>query len=184
MHGRRSLGRGVHPPLGESSHVGRIVREVEEIPRQAISTEGQDPRREEEAPPREEITEETPTNQGQRMTMGEYSLPAIGNQPSPIVLDPVARGYELRTMHVNLLPSFYRKLNDNCLQFMKEFSVIIETFPIMSLTKEQLHVRCFQYCLKDLAMKWLMGLRPGSLTSWGQICGVFFNRFFPARKAR
>ena len=33
-------------------------------------------------------------------------------------------------------------------------------------------------------MKWLMGLRPGSLTSWKQICGVFFNRFFPTRKAK
>ncbi|KAK0606613.1 hypothetical protein LWI29_001539 [Acer saccharum] len=72
MHGKRSLGRGVHPPLGESSRVGRIVREVEEIPRQTMSTVGQEPRREDEAPPREEVTQETPTNQGQRMTMGEF----------------------------------------------------------------------------------------------------------------
>ena len=93
--------------------------------------------------------------------MGEYSLSAIRNQPSPIVLDPVARGYELRMMHVNLLPAFYGKLNEDCLQFMKEFSPIIETFPIMCLSRKQLHMRCFQYCLKDLAMKWLMGLRPG-----------------------
>ncbi|KAI9191999.1 hypothetical protein LWI28_016767 [Acer negundo] len=116
--------------------------------------------------------------------MGEYSLPAIGNQPSPIILNLVERGYELKTMLVNLLPAFYRKLNEDCLQFMKEFSAIIETFPIMCLTREKLHMRCFQYCLKDLAIKWLIGLRPGSLTSWGQICGVFFNRFFRAMKAK
>ena len=103
MHGRRSLGRGLYPPLDGTSCVERIEREFEVIPRQDMSTEGQDPRREEEAHPGEEMTEETPTNQGQRMTMGEYSLPAIGNQPSPIVLDLVARGYELRTIHVNLL---------------------------------------------------------------------------------
>ena len=96
-----------------------------------MSTEGQQPRKEEEAPFREKMTEETPTTHGQRMTMGEYSLPAIENQPSPIVLDPVARGYELRTMHVNLLPEFHGKLNEDCLQFMKEYSAIIETFPIM-----------------------------------------------------
>ena len=60
------------------------------------------------APHSEKMTEETPANHGQRMTMGEYSLLAIRNQPSPIVLDLVARGYELRMMHVNLLPSFYR----------------------------------------------------------------------------
>jgi hypothetical protein len=102
MHGRRSLGRGVHPPLEGTSR----VREFEAIPRQTMSTEGQQPRREDEGPFREEMTEETHTNRGQRMTMGEYALPDIGNQPSPIVLDPVARGYELRTMHVNLLPHF------------------------------------------------------------------------------
>ena len=102
MHGRRSLGRGVHPPLEGTSR----VREFEAIPRQAMSTEGQQPRREEEAPFREDMTKETPTNHGQRMTMGEYSLPAIGNQPSPIVINPIARGYELRTMHVNFCPNF------------------------------------------------------------------------------
>ncbi|KAK0597013.1 hypothetical protein LWI29_020969 [Acer saccharum] len=70
MHGRRSLGRGLHPPLDGTSRVERIVREIEEIPRQVMSTEGQDHMREEEAPLREEMAEETPTNQGQRMTMG------------------------------------------------------------------------------------------------------------------
>ena len=134
-----------------------------------MSTEGQQPRKEEKAPLREEMTEETLATYGQRMTMGEYSLPVIENQPSPIVFDPVARGYELRMIHVNLLPAFYGKLNEDYLQFMKEFSTIIETFPIMCLSREQLHMRCFQYCLKDLAMKWLMGLRSGSLTSWSQI---------------
>ena len=75
MHGRRSLGRGVHPPLKGTSR----VREFEEIPRQAMSTERQQPKREEEAPLREEMIEETPTTHGQRMTMGEYSLLAMGN---------------------------------------------------------------------------------------------------------
>jgi hypothetical protein len=183
MHSRRSLLRGLHPPLEESSRVGRIVREFEEVPRQTLNMDEQAPMREDEAPPREEVTQETPTNQGQRMTIGEYSLPTIGNQPSPIVLDPVAKRYELKSMHINLLPSFYGKLNEDCLQFMKEYSAIIETFPILQLSKEKLHMRCFQYYLKDLSIKWLMGLRLGSLTSLGQICGVFFNRFFPAMKA-
>ena len=132
MHGRRSLGRGVHPPLEGTSR----VREFEAIPRQTMSIEGQQPRREDKCPCREEMTEETQTNRGQRMTMGEYVLPDIGNQPSPIVLDSITRGYELRMMHVNLLPSFQGKLNEDCLQFMKEYSAIIETFPIMRLSRE------------------------------------------------
>jgi len=55
MHSRRSLGRGVHPPLEGTSR----VREFEAIPRQTMSTEGQQPRREDEAPLREEMTEVT-----------------------------------------------------------------------------------------------------------------------------
>ena len=47
MRGRRSLGRVVHPLLVGTNSVERIVREFEEIPRQAMSTEGQEPRREE-----------------------------------------------------------------------------------------------------------------------------------------
>ncbi|KAK0585429.1 hypothetical protein LWI29_028503 [Acer saccharum] len=79
MHGRRSLGRGLYPPLDGTNRVERSAREFEEIPSLAMSIEGHDPRREEEAPPREEMTKETPTNQGQRITMREYSLPAIRN---------------------------------------------------------------------------------------------------------
>ncbi|KAK0600240.1 hypothetical protein LWI29_012961 [Acer saccharum] len=56
MYGRRSLGRGLHPPWEESSRVGRIAREVEEFPRQSLDMEGQEPMREDEAPPREELT--------------------------------------------------------------------------------------------------------------------------------
>ena len=37
---------------------------------------------------------------------------------------------------------------------------------------------------KGLGNEMVDGVRPGSLTSRGQICGVFFNRFFPARKAK
>ncbi|KAK0587367.1 hypothetical protein LWI29_021661 [Acer saccharum] len=106
MHGRRSLGRRLHPPLEETSRVGRIVREFEEVPSQTLNMNDQKPRGEEQAPPTSEETQETPTNHGQRMTMGENSLPTIGNQPSPIVVDPIARRYQPRSMHINLyLPS-------------------------------------------------------------------------------
>ena len=77
MHDRR-LGRGLYPPLEESSRVGRIVMEFEVAPRQALNMDGQEPMREDEVPPREEVTQETPTNQGQRITMGESHCPQLG----------------------------------------------------------------------------------------------------------
>ncbi|KAK3229227.1 hypothetical protein Dsin_001108 [Dipteronia sinensis] len=104
--------------------------------------------------------------------MGEYTLPFVGNAPTAIVLDDVTRQYELKTMNISLLPSFSGRVTEDCLQFMKQYGATLETFPVMArqavLTREQLHLRCFQYCLKDAAMTWYMNLRPRSLVTWSQ----------------
>ena len=122
------------------------------------------------------------------LTMGEYTLPFVGNVPTAIVLDNVARQYELKSMHIGLLPTFSGRPTEDYLQFMKQYGATLETFPVMAcqvvLTRDQLHLRCFQYCLKDGVMMWYMNLRPMSLTTWSQVCKVFFNKFFPAQKAK
>ena len=107
MHGRRSLGRALHPVLDNINCVARIIRHFEDTTQLNQRMENQE-------------HHEPPANQGQRMTMGEYAFPTIGNQPSPIVLDPMLRRYKLKSMHINLLPSFYGLLNEECLQFMKD----------------------------------------------------------------
>ena len=122
------------------------------------------------------------------LTMGEYTLPFVGNAPTAIVLDDISRQYELKTMHISLLPTFSGRPSEDCLQFMKQYGATLETFPVMArqavLSREQLHLRCFQYCLKDAAMTWYMNLRPGSLVTWSQVCKVFFNKYFPSQKAK
>ena len=45
-------------------------------------------------------------NEELRLTMGEYTLPLVGNVPTAIVLDDMARQYELKSMHIGLLPTF------------------------------------------------------------------------------
>ncbi|XP_048229053.1 uncharacterized protein LOC125369824 [Ricinus communis] len=42
-----------------------------------------------------------------RMTMKDYALPTIGNTTSCIVLGDTSRNYELKSIHFNMLPSFY-----------------------------------------------------------------------------
>ncbi|KAK3225624.1 hypothetical protein Dsin_005486 [Dipteronia sinensis] len=68
-------------------------------------------------------------------------------------------------MYVNLLPSFHGLPTEDFLQFMKKYNVVLETFPIVVrdrvLTRAQLQMRCFQYCLKDRAKQWYMALRLG-----------------------
>ena len=83
----------------------------------------------------------------------------LGNQPQPIVLDAVARSYELRSMHLNTLPFFHGLATEDCLQFMYDYQAIVVTFPIGRLTEDQLRVRCFRYCLKDKGIKWYNSLK-------------------------
>ncbi|KAK0590699.1 hypothetical protein LWI29_030558 [Acer saccharum] len=60
------------------------------------------------------------------LTMGEYTLPFVGNVPMTIVLDDVARQYELKNMHIGLLPSFNGRPTKDCLQFMKQYDKLLE----------------------------------------------------------
>lgn len=93
----------------------------------------------------------SPTNHGWQLTMGEYALPTIGNQPSLIIFDEILRQYELKSMHINHLLTFHKLPTKDYLQFMKKYSAVLETFLILRLMREKLHMRCFQYCLKKKA---------------------------------
>ncbi|KAK0587697.1 hypothetical protein LWI29_027072 [Acer saccharum] len=45
-------------------------------------------------------------------------------------------------------------------------------------------MRCFPYCMKDEAKKWLLALPAGSLTTWEVVETKFFSRYYPAWKTR
>ena len=53
--------------------------------------------------------------------MKEFSLPVVGAHPSAIALNAAQRDYELKNLHYNILPSYYRKPSENALQVMKEY---------------------------------------------------------------
>ncbi|KAI9200403.1 hypothetical protein LWI28_007270 [Acer negundo] len=65
--------------------------------------------------------------------MGEYTLPFVGNVPTTIVLDDEARQYELKNIHIGLLPSFNGRVTEDCLQFMKQYGATLETFSAKNL---------------------------------------------------
>ncbi|KAK3204831.1 hypothetical protein Dsin_018877 [Dipteronia sinensis] len=82
------------------------------------------------------IEEQGTNEEDLRLTIGEYTLPSVGDeQPTAIVLDDTARLYELKGMHVNLLPTFHGLSFEDCLQFMNEYSAVLETFPIVVLDR-------------------------------------------------
>lgn len=120
----------------------------------------------------------------QPRTMKDYALPTIGEQPSAIHLNQDSRNYELKSFHFNMLPSYYGQGNEDPLQFMKEYHSVLETFPIVRLSEDQLRMQCFPYSLKDKAKQWLMGLPLGSITTWKGCARGFSTSYFLLRKPR
>ncbi|KAK3184478.1 hypothetical protein Dsin_031764 [Dipteronia sinensis] len=182
MHGRRSSRGELVLAVDNVHQIRRLIWQFEDNCFEKEMTEGAPPA----LPPEEQ---ETNLEEELGLTIGEYTLPSIGNkQPTTIILDDVARQYELKGMHINLLPSFFGLPTEDCLLLMKEYNAVLETFPIVSrnavLSRDQLHLRCFQDCLKERAEQWYMALRSGSLTTWAQVYKMFYNKFFLAAKAR
>ena len=98
----------------------------------------------------------------QRLTK-DFALPIMGAQPSMILLSDLQPSYELKSSHFNTLPVFRGKPDEDSLQFMKEYYNIVTTIRLGGLTEDRLRMRCFPYCMKDEAKKWLLALSAGSL---------------------
>lgn len=160
MHGCRSRGGILFPFNDRINQVGRLARAAERARvNMEDGRENQNPPNDPPPPMNIPLNMQPPQmeNPPRQFTMGQYSRPIIGNEPPAIVLDELTKSYELKTMHISQLPSFLGKLNEDCLQFMKDLSGVVETFPFTSrmgtLSKEQLLMRCFSTCLKDNAKK-------------------------------
>ena len=93
-----------------------------------------------------------------QLVMKEYARPIINTVVSCIQLGEAARNYELKNIHFTMFPSFYDIPNEDPLIFIRDFYATIQTFPLQSLTEDQLRMRCFPYTLKDRAKAWLMTL--------------------------
>ncbi|KAL5790454.1 hypothetical protein ACOSQ2_005342 [Xanthoceras sorbifolium] len=89
--------------------------------------------------------------------MRDYALPVIETSPLWILLDELSRNYELKNIHFNMLPFFYRAAN-------------------------QLRMRCFPYIMKDMAKQWLMTLPAGSLCTWSAVYKKFMGKFYSHQK--
>jgi len=198
MNGRRSLGGILIPTDDEIDRVGRVARQFEETDpvieemgdqgdlRDQVIQDEREVQGNQGFQNRQEIHENPPGRdlEDDIRMMRESGQPMLGNQSQPIVLDAAARSYELRSMHVNSLPSFHGLATEDCLQFISDYQGVVVTFPIGRLTEDQLRMRCFRYCLKDKGIKWYNSLKAGSLTTWADVCTAFFTRFFPAAKAK
>ncbi|KAI5317795.1 hypothetical protein L3X38_037502 [Prunus dulcis] len=184
----RSLNAGpsLQPNRVISEIQNRLERELATAKEQAIATfeglaihtdlPGSSPSNSESSSDQEE--EEMAANE----LMGDLDIPTIPASPSSILLPTAARNYELKSSHLNMLPSFYGLPNEDPLTHIKDIFNVVSSFPLTGVTEEQLRMRVFPYTLKDKAKYWLNSLKPGSLMTWGAIQKKFLEKYFSTQK--
>ena len=184
----RSLNAGpsLQPNRVISEIQNRLERELATAKEQAIATfeglaihtdlPGSSPSNSESSSDQEE--EEMAANE----FMGDLDIPTIPASPSSILLPTAARNYELKSSHLNMLPSFYGLPNEDPLTHIKDIFNVVSSFPLTGVTEEQLRMRVFPYTLKDKAKYWLNSLKPGSLMTWGAIQKKFLEKYFSTQK--
>ncbi|CAL8993255.1 unnamed protein product [Prunus brigantina] len=182
-----NAGPSLQPNRVISEIQNRLERELATAKEQAIATfeglaihtdlPGSSPSNSESSSDQEE-EEEMAANE----FMGDLDIPTIPASPSSILLPTAARNYELKSSHLNMLPSFYGLPNEDPLTHIKDIFNAVSSFPLTGVTEDQLRMRVFPYTLKDKAKYWLNSLKPGSLTTWGAIQRKFLEKYFSTQK--
>nr|GMD36067.1 Retrotransposon gag protein [Ipomoea batatas] len=92
-----------------------------------------------------------PQNQAVQPRLRDIQRPVIAINPSCIQLTDAARNYELKSFHMNLLPTFNGLGSEDALGFMRELYSTVQTLPLNNLSEEELRMKCFPYCMRDTA---------------------------------
>ena len=171
MHRRRSQGGFLFPANDDINRVGQLARHFEGLDlvvdlgdirttemEGVRELDGRGPLGEQDAR-NERVVRESPSGSPTRgldediRAMRESGQPMLLNQPSPIVLDAVARSYELRSMHMGMLPTYSGTDIEDPLQFIKDYQSIVESFNRPThrrTTKDEVFSILFERCSQDL----------------------------------
>ena len=136
MQGRRFLGEGIVPFI-DNIHQN-TNRSRDKFEQYLESSE-------------EETTDKLEPNIAEAPRMKDFTRSIIDKATSCIQLGKAAQNYELKSIHFNQLPSFYGIPKEDPLNFIREFYLVVQTFPLHGLNEDQLRMRCFSYTLNDHA---------------------------------
>ncbi|CAL8993226.1 unnamed protein product, partial [Prunus brigantina] len=130
-----NAGPSLQPNRVISEIQNRLERELATAKEQAIATfeglaihtdlPGSSPSNSESSSDQEE-EEEMAANE----FMGDLDIPTIPASPSSILLPTAARNYELKSSHLNMLPSFYGLPNEDPLTHIKDIFNAVSSFPL------------------------------------------------------
>ncbi|XP_031095068.1 uncharacterized protein LOC115999350 [Ipomoea triloba] len=123
-----------------------------------------------------------PQNQVAQPRLRDIQRPVIAVNPSCIQLSDAARNYELKSFHMNLLPTFNGLGSEDALGFMRELYSTVQTLPLHNLSEEELRMKCFPYCMRGDDRQWLLNLPEGSLRTWDDVYNAFMFKYYSSQK--
>ncbi|XP_019164434.1 PREDICTED: uncharacterized protein LOC109160613 [Ipomoea nil] len=123
-----------------------------------------------------------PHNQAAQPRLRDIQRPVIAVNPSCIQLSDAARNYELKTFHMNMLPTFNGLGSEDALGFMRELYSTVQTLPLNNLSEEELRMKCIPYCMRGDARQWLLNLPEGSLRTWDDVYNAFMFKYYSSQK--
>ncbi|GKE51923.1 MAK10-like protein [Tanacetum coccineum] len=62
---------------------------------------------------------------------------------------------------------------------LKDFLKLVDSLDLDGENRERMHLRLFQFSLRDQASNWLEHLPAGSITTWEDLTTLFLTQFFP-----
>ena len=112
----------------------------------------------------------------------DIQMPVIAVNPSCIRLSDRARNYEVKSIHLTMLPQFNGLTAEDALSFIREFYSTVQTFPLQGLSEDELRLRCFPFCMKGEARSWLLTLEENSLDTWEKVYSSFMMKFYSPQR--
>ncbi|CAN6543874.1 unnamed protein product [Malus baccata var. baccata] len=118
------------------------------------------------------------------LPLGDSLTAHTTNIPSCITYPAVEEGtaFEIKHHMLNILPTFHGLSSDDRNMHIAEFLMGCKNILVRGFSAESIKLRLFPYTLKDQAMRWLLALPFGSISTWAQLSEKILNKYYPASK--
>ncbi|GJV60693.1 zinc finger, CCHC-type containing protein [Tanacetum coccineum] len=121
-------------------------------------------------------------------TLGDYSKPSHEGYMNTIELPAGNNEVPLRSDTIRLVQNeclFHGLRSEDPNLHLNDFLKLVDSLDINSENRERMHLRLFQFSLRDQASNWLERLPTGSITTWEDLTTRFLAQFFlPGRTAK
>ncbi|GJW28067.1 zinc finger, CCHC-type containing protein [Tanacetum coccineum] len=114
-------------------------------------------------------------------TLGDYSRPSHEGYQNTIKLPNRNNVVPLRSDTIRLVQNgcpFHGLWSEDPNQHLKDFLKLVDSLDLDVANRERMHLRLFQFSLRNQASNWLERLPAGSISTWEDLTTRFLAQFF------